>query len=144
MKYNKYHMALTAAAVLVAGGLTACISSPPPDEEQVEDQGPVKPADAFNKVDEPHRDMTGIGRESDNLSTDIERLQDARRQYEHDKAQEQAERLRRQAECREKPDSDKVPIQDGSDQPSVYCQEKPDQQQPGAQSPPDRQDEQPQ
>lgn len=104
-------------------GLSACSKTIKPDEPQA--SGRVQPIDSFEKVGEPHRAYPNVrGNEPSNLSTDVERLQDARRQYNNDRAREAAEHRRSQAECRKAPDSKKVPIEDGSGTSGEYCQNK--------------------
>jgi len=103
--------------ILVVAG---CTNTPEPDPEPA---GPIDPLEAFEEVGEPQRTYTGAGvNDPDNLSSDIERLQDARREYRQAQDREASEHQRSQAECRESPDTRKVPINDGSDEPAVYCE----------------------
>ncbi len=109
--------AVFAATFLITA---ACTTAPEPAPEPA---GPVDPLDAFEKVGEPQREYTGTGvNDPDNLSSDIERLQDARREYNQAQDREDAEHLRSQAECWDSEDSRKVPIEDGSAEPAVYCE----------------------
>lgn len=112
-----------AGTVAVAGVavLSACSTTPPAEEPAR--TGPIDPLDAFEQVGEPEREYTGVGRgDPDNLSSDIERLQDARREYQSEKARESAEVKRNQAQCNASKDSRKVPIDDGNPEPGVFCQ----------------------
>lgn len=107
--------------LVLAAGLTGCtVWSPEPAEEPEERRGPITPVDAFEEAEEPRRD-TPAYEDPDGLSRDIERLQDARRKYENERAREAVERRRRRAECLEREDSRRVPIEDGSDEPISYC-----------------------
>lgn len=114
---------ITTGAVFAAIYFTvsACTTAPEPAPESA---GPVDPLESFERVGEPQRTYTGTGvNDPDNLSSDIERLQDARREYNQSQDREASEHQRSQAECRESEDTQKVPIHDGSEEPAVYCQE---------------------
>jgi hypothetical protein len=103
------------ACVLIAG----CASDPKQPEPSALDE----PVDAFEAVGEPRRPAGASNREDTTLSTDIERLQNARRTYEQERARLRAETERRQAECRARDGSREVAIQDGSGDPdATYCQ----------------------
>lgn len=107
-----------AAIVFCAGLLAACAHTPEPAPV-----GPLdEPVDAFEAVGEPRRVGAG-SRDRDTLSTDIERLQQARKTYELEQERLSAEMRRRQAECRRREGSSEVPIEDGSGDPeATYCQ----------------------
>lgn len=97
----------------------ACSNAPPPEPQPV----PESPVEAFEQVGEPQRDYTGAGRnDPDNLSSDIERLQDARRKY--DKAQDQraAQRARAGNKCPPGQTPREVAIEDGAEASGRYCQ----------------------
>lgn len=99
--------------------IAACASDPEPAP-----LGPLdEPVDAFEAVGEPAARPGGApARDSDNLSTDIERLQNARETYRQAQQRRRVETQRRQAECRAEPDSREVAIDDGSDDPNAtYC-----------------------
>lgn len=110
------------ACIVLVAGLAGCAVWSPDDtaEEPEERQGPITPIEAFEQTEEPRRDMPGP-EDPDGLSRDIERLQDARRKYENERAREAAERRRRQAECREKGETREVPIEDGGEETVEYC-----------------------
>lgn len=98
--------------------VAACASQPQPKPPTPVDE----PVDAFEAVGEPHT-AGGPAADQRNLSNDIERLQNAREVYKQAQERKSAETRRRQAECRESPDSRKVPIEDGSgDANAVYCE----------------------
>ncbi|MAA74165.1 MAG: hypothetical protein CMN28_05615 [Salinisphaeraceae bacterium] len=81
------------------------------------------PAEAFEQAGEPQPVQPGPGpADPDGLSSDIERLQDARRVYEHDKSQQSRELERQQARCRDNPDSESVELGDAAGG-GAYCQE---------------------
>lgn len=83
-----------------------------------------EPHEAFEQVGDPRVVEPGPGpSDPDGLSSDIERLQDARRKYEHDKSQEAREIRRRQAACAQNPDSSSAPIQGDATRDGGYCQE---------------------
>ncbi len=72
---------------------------------------------------EPRRPGGHNNRDANTLSTDIERLQNARQAYRLEQERLRAETSRRQAECRAREGSREVPIQDGSgDTSATYCQ----------------------
>lgn len=110
---------VTSIAVL---GLAACATTTKPEQPQA--SGPVQPIDAFEKVGEPQRGYPNVGGGDapGGISTDVQRLQDARRQYNHDKAREAAEHRRSQAECRKSSKNRRVPVEDGSGSEAVYCE----------------------
>lgn len=104
---------LPLAALLLA--LCACTGAPEP-----EPPAPVnKPIDAFEAVGEPY--TPNDGRREGSLSTDVERLQNARRLYELEQERQANEVQRNQRLCREQPDSRKVRIEDGTGK-AVYCE----------------------
>jgi len=105
---------IAALALLIAG----CASEPPPSQP-----GPLdEPVDAFEAVGQPQRPANDSVQGRDELSSDIERLQDARKTYRQEQERLSAETQRRQVECRAAPDSREVPIQDGSGDPdATYC-----------------------
>ncbi|ERJ18765.1 hypothetical protein T35B1_04813 [Salinisphaera shabanensis T35B1] len=109
-------------ALVVAGGcvlLSACASDPKPADLSPLDE----PVDAFEAVGEPQRPGGASNREDNTLSTDIERLQNARKTYELERERLRAETSRRQAECRARDGSREVAIQDGSGDPNAtYCE----------------------
>lgn len=119
--HKQFTGALLALSIAVFG-LAACSKATKPDEPQT--SGPVQPIDAFEKVGEPQRGYPNVGGGAapGGISTDVERLQDARRQYNNDKAREAAEHRHSQAECRKSPENRKVPVQDGSGPGAVYCE----------------------
>ena len=99
--------------------MTACASDPKPAQPSVLDE----PVDAFDAVAEPRRPGGHNNRDANTLSTDIERLQNARQAYRLEQERLRAETSRRQAECRAREGSREVPIQDGSgDASATYCQ----------------------
>ena len=110
---------LLSSAVFVCVLLAGCVSEP----ERVE-PGPLdEPVDAFEAVGEPRRPDGASNREDTTLSTDIERLQNARKTYEQEQERLRAETQRRQAECRARDGSREVAIRDGSGDPdATYCQ----------------------
>lgn len=111
--------AVALSALLLAGA--ACTTTPEPEPEPA---GPVDPVEAFKTVGEPDRDYVGPGTtDPDNLSQDIERLQDARREYNHAQDRQNAEHRRSQKECLEGEGGRKVPIEDGAEDPAVYCED---------------------
>lgn len=110
------------ACIALAAGLAGCaLWSPDDTAEESERRGPIQPIDAFEEVKEPRRDDMPGREDPDGLSRDIERLQDARRKYENERAREAAERRRRQAECVQRGETREVPIQDGGEGPAEYC-----------------------
>lgn len=111
--------AALSCAVLACVFVAGCASDPKPAP-----QGPLdEPVDAFEAVGEPQRPRSATPREDTTLSTDIERLQNARKTYEQARERRRAESVRRQAECRRRPGSREVPIEDGSGDPdATYCQ----------------------
>lgn len=118
-----------AGGVIVLGlalvAIAACTATGPPAQE-AEHSGPIEPVEAFEEVGEPREIYTGTGdNDPDRLSDDIRRLQDARRKFNQEHDRRAAESKRHQAQCRESPDTDKVPIEDGSEEPGVYCQPRP-------------------
>lgn len=110
-----------ACIVLVAGLAGCAVWSGDDASKEPEREGPIKPIDAFEEVGKPQRDATPPGYSEEGLSQDIERLQNARRKYESERAREAAEQRRHQAECLEKGETRQVPIQDGSEEPVQYC-----------------------
>lgn len=109
------------AMAVVAGclALSACVSDPKPVDPSPLDE----PIDAFEAVGEPRRPGGASNREDDTLSTDIERLQNARKTYRLERERLRAETSRRQAECREREGSRQVAIKDGSGDPNAtYCE----------------------
>lgn len=105
-------------AVVLAAALAGCANDPEPRPSVLNE-----PVDAFEAVGAPQRPGGSAQRDRDNLSTDIERLQNARSTYEHEQQRLTAEMKRRQAECRKQADSRQVEIQDGSGDPNAtYCQ----------------------
>ncbi|MES1924271.1 hypothetical protein [Salinisphaera sp. T31B1] len=101
----------------LAGG---CVISQP----EPRSVGPLdEPIDAFEAVGAPDRSGGAPQSDRDLLSTDIQRLQNARETYENEQRRLSAERQREQAECRQRPDSRQVQIQDGTGDPAAtYCQ----------------------
>ncbi|MES1941027.1 hypothetical protein T5B8_12338 [Salinisphaera sp. T5B8] len=114
-----YLPALALVAAVACIGLSGCASDPEPPPPNPLDE----PVDAFEAVGEPQRPGGASNREDDTLSTDIERLQNARKTYELERERRRVEASRRQAECRARADSREVPIQDGSGDPNAtYCE----------------------
>jgi len=110
----------TTSALLL--GLAACAGTPADrDSAKATDADPLK---SFEQVGAPARNDAATGADQ-TLSEDIQRLQDASRHYEKQKVLEAAERRRRQEDCRQRPDSKEVPIEDGSADPATYCQPAP-------------------
>lgn len=101
---------LTLAALM----LTACTT--PPDREPIIINEPV---DAFNAVGQPYTPHDG--RYSGNLSTDVERLQNARRLYELAQEQRGQSVEYRQQRCLEQSGSRRVPVQ-GAAGGFVFCE----------------------
>lgn len=112
--HHRLTLAITALVLLSAG----CASEPPQTQP-----GPLdEPVDAFESVGQPQRPVNDRQGDRDELSTDIERLQDARKAYRLEQERLEAQTRRRQAECRADPDSREVPIKDGSGDPdATYC-----------------------
>lgn len=105
--------------------LSACATQPSKEQANA-DTAPgerVKPIESFEKVGEPRRRSSGMARGPVNLSTDVERLQDAKRAYKAERAFEAAQTRHRQQECRQSKKGEEVPIEDGSEDPATYCQE---------------------
>lgn len=105
------------AALALAGAmllLAACTVTPDPDPVVIE-----KPVDAFNAVGRPYTPHDGLRHGS--LSTDVQRLQDARRLYELSRERRARTLERRQRQCRRQSDSRRVPIE-GAPGEFVYCQ----------------------
>ncbi|GAB3673402.1 hypothetical protein GCM10028792_08930 [Salinisphaera aquimarina] len=94
------------------------------NEPKQADVSPLnEPIDAFEAVGAPQRAGGAPQSERETLSSDIERLQNARDTYEHEQQRLSAEMKREQAECRQRSDSRQVAIEDGSGDPNaVYCQ----------------------
>lgn len=112
--------------ILIVFALCGCAGVPLTGDETESaeaDPPPTDPTAAFEKVGEPHRDDRGMTEDRDNLSRDIERLQNARRAYEAALDHRAAEVRRRQAECRASAEGREVPIEDGSENPATYCEE---------------------
>ena len=117
MSVSVTRWALPCAALMCLGAV-ACTTAPEPAQP-----GPLdEPFVAFETIGEPVRPGAS-DRDRRNLSTDIERLQNARSKYENEQERLSAEARRRQAECRARADSREVPIEDGSGDPAAtYCQ----------------------
>jgi len=105
--------------VLSVGLLAGCASEP-----SSQTPGPMnEPIDAFEAVGAPDRSSGAPQSDQDLLSSDIQRLQNARETYENEQRRLSAEMQREQAECRQRPDSRQVAIQDGTGDPdATYCQ----------------------
>lgn len=105
-------------AVVAAAFMIGCASNPEPAP-----RGPLdEPIDAFEAVGAPQGPGDASRRQDETLSTDIERLQNARQTYRLEQERLSAEARRRQAECRAQDGSRQVPIQDGSGDPdATYC-----------------------
>lgn len=105
--------------------LSGCASWLPgvQDQEAPPEPPPADPVEAFEKVGDPPRDDAHAADDPDNLSSDIQRLQDARRAYEAAESFRAAETRRRQEKCRESGEGREVPIEDGSG--STYCEDAP-------------------
>ena len=102
------------ALVLTTLMLTACAT--PPDPEPIVIDAPV---DAFNAVDQPY--TRHDGRSRGGLSTDVERLQNARRLYELSLEQRGQAVEHRQQRCLEQSGSRRVPVQ-GAAGGFVFCE----------------------
>lgn len=110
------------ACIAFAAALTGCaVWSPDDAAEEEERRGPITPIEALQQTEEPERDRSGYDDDPGGLSGDIERLQDARRKYEHERDREAADRKRRRAECVEKGETREVPIEDGGKETLEYC-----------------------
>ena len=113
---------LAALAALSAAALLAGCSIFSPQEREPRPAA-AQPHEAFEQVGDPQVVEPGPGpADPDGLSSDIERLQDARRKYDHDKSQEARELRRRQQNCAANPDSSQVPIQGVDGKKSSFCQ----------------------
>ena len=119
MSYPSLRAMLSSALFVCVLAFAGCASEP----ERAE-LGPLdEPVDAFEAVGEPSRPGGATNREHTTLSTDIERLQNARKTYEQEQQRLRAETQRRQAECRARDGSREVVIKDGSGDPdATYCQ----------------------
>ena len=119
MSYPSLRAMLSSAVFVCVLAFAGCASEP----ERAE-LGPLdEPVDAFEAVGEPSRPGGATNREDTTLSTDIERLQNARKTYEQEQQRLRAETQRRQAECRARDGSREVVIKDGSGDPdATYCQ----------------------
>lgn len=106
-------------AVLLIGVLAGCSTAPPPSQP-----GPMnEPIDAFEAVGAPDRDFGAPQSDRDLLSSDIQRLQNARETYENEQRRLSAQMQREQAACRQRADSRQVAIQDGTGDPdATYCE----------------------
>lgn len=105
--------------------VSACANQPS-DTQDADDaaaENSLEPIRFFEKVGEPRRETRGMTKDPDNLSTDVERLQDARRAYEAERDFQAAQTRHRQKECRESGEGKEVPIEDGSENPATYCQQ---------------------
>lgn len=93
---------------------TGCTISPDPDPVVIEE-----PIDAFNAVGRPYvpRDNSY----GSTLSSEIQRLQNARRLYELSRERQLNAVQHRQRQCRQQSDSRRVPVQ-GTPGDFVYCQ----------------------
>lgn len=100
--------------LLVTLLLAACAT--PPDQEPIVIDEPV---DAFNAVGQPYTPHDGLNRGS--LSTDVERLQNARRLYELSQEQRGQAVEYRQQRCLEQSGSRRVPVQ-GAAGGFVFCE----------------------
>ena len=105
-------------AVFACALLAGCASAPEPVPP-----GPLdEPIDAFEAVGDPQRPGGASRRQDETLSSDIERLQNARKTYRLEQERLSAEARRRQAECRAQDSSRQVAIQDGSGDPdATWC-----------------------
>lgn len=111
--------------VVIGASLAGCaLWGQEEPEDKPAHKGPIQPIEVFEQTKEPRREYPGR-EDPDGLSRDIERLQDARREYENERAREAAEARRRQEECREMEGSQQVPIEDGSGSEEGYCQPPP-------------------
>lgn len=120
---NKQSWMVMIVTGVMALGMSGCAFWQTQEVEQ-NASGPVDPLDSFEEVGEPNRTYTGDGRnDPDQLSSDIERLQDARREYNQERSRTTTENQRSQQDCLQSPDARKVPIEDGSAEPGVYCQQ---------------------
>lgn len=108
--------------------ISACVhqSSPSDGGDDAALPQPATPIRAFKKVGQPIPSAAGGVRDTDDLSSDILRLQDARRAYRAERSFEAAETRHRQQECRESGQGEEVPIEDGGVDPLTYCQQVPD------------------
>lgn len=103
--------------MVLAASLSACSLAPPPAPAPPAQE----PVEAFEAVGEPRRPVLPPTADRQSLSSDIERLQDARRRYEADQADRATALRRSQAECRGSERHREVPIKDGSGAPGVFC-----------------------
>lgn len=108
------------AACLLAGfavlTLAACTTPPPAQPLDIE-----QPVDAFNAVGPPHLSNTGPA--PGGLSSDVRRLQNARRLYELSQQQQLQAVEHRQHVCREQANSRRVPVQ--APGKFYYCETQP-------------------
>lgn len=105
------------AATLLAGlllSMAACTVTPEPKPIEIEE-----PVDAFNAVGRPH--TPNNGRYRGGLSSDVQRLQDARRLYQLSQERQREAVERRQRLCRQHSDSRLVPVR-GTPGKFVYCE----------------------
>src|SRR5699024_11034245 len=119
MKVIRFFLSTTALlGVLV---LVGCVTP--------QDSKPVvinKPVDALNAVERPH--TPSGSRHGGSLSSDVERLQDAHRLYQNERARRHEKREesvdRSQQHCLQQGDSRRVPIEGGG-AGAVYCEPAP-------------------
>lgn len=106
------------AATVLSAALIGCVYDSPPREV-----APVNtPMEAFEVVGEPRNPGGTNNRDADNLSQDVQRLQQARKRYQLDMERRRYESERRQADCRAQAGSSEVAIQDGGGRGASYCQ----------------------
>lgn len=103
--------------MVLAASLPACSLAPPSAPAPMAQE----PVEAFEAVGEPRRPVLPPTADRQSLSSDIERLQDARRRYEADQADRATALRRSQAECRESETHREVAIEDGSGAAAVFC-----------------------
>lgn len=117
-----YRFVLLLAAVLV---LSACATPQPHATRDAYLRKPASPIRAFEKVGHPVRPAAGWTGQPRNLSTIIQRLQDARRAYRAERQFEAARTRHRQAACRASEQGREVPIMVGGMKVATYCQKSP-------------------
>lgn len=86
---------------------------------------PASPIRAYEKVGHPIRPAAGSVGQPSNLSTTIQRLQDAKRAYQAELNFEAAQRRHRQEACRKSEQGEEVPIEAGGLEAATYCQKVP-------------------
>lgn len=99
---------------LLAVAVAGCTAPPNPQPVAIDE-----PVDALNAVEPPH--TSADSRFGGSLSTDVERLQDARRLYELTREQRRDDVERSQQRCLQHDDSRRVPIT-GAGAGAVFCE----------------------